>query len=159
MGLGLIIAIPATILASKYINRGKFPLVLTVAVCVNILGLFVITIPNIVGLIAGITLVGAGYMCVYQALMIWVKNLYPEDKRAQFEGIRLLFYVCVPMVIGPAIASPFIRAFGFPMVNSYGEAGFSASNILFYVAAVMACLTFLPIWLAAKEQKKISAIE
>lgn len=154
MGVGLIIAIPATIIASKFINRGQFPLVLTIAVLTNIAGLFVITIPHIVGLIAGITLVGAGYMCVYQALMIWVKNLYPENQRAQLEGVRLFFYVCIPMVIGPAIGSLVVKAFGFPMVNEYGEAGFSASNALFFVAAGMALLTFIPIYIAAKIQKR-----
>jgi predicted MFS family arabinose efflux permease len=159
MGVGLIIAIPATIIASKFINHGQFPLVLTIAVLTNIAGLFIITIPHIVGLIAGITLVGAGYMCVYQALMIWVKNLYPENQRAQLEGVRLFFYVCIPMVIGPAIGSLVVKAFGFPMVNEYGEAGFSASNALFFVAAGMALLTFIPIYIAAKIQKRTAQLQ
>ena len=157
LGIGLIIAIPATLPTSKYINKGKFVTVLSFAIALNIIGLFVIIIPNIVGLVIGIILVGAGYMCVYQTLMVWVKNLYPEDKRAQFEGIRLLFYVCIPMVIGPAIASPIISRYGIPMVNQYNEAGFSAGNELFFVAAAMALLTYIPIFFAYREQKKIKA--
>ncbi|MFQ9679608.1 MAG: hypothetical protein ACLRZH_05490 [Ruthenibacterium lactatiformans] len=40
------------------------------------------------------------------------QNLYPEDQRGQFEGVKQLFFVCVPMIVGPAIATPVINAFG-----------------------------------------------
>jgi MFS family permease len=159
MGIGLIIAVPATLIAGKYINKGKFALVLSVSVAVNIIGLFVIVIPSIVGLILGIVLVGAGYMCVFQALMVWVKNLYPEESRAQFEGIRLLFYVMIPMIIGPAIGSPIIKATGIPIVNDYGESGFAPSYVLFFVSAAVALLTYIPIYFAHMEQKRINALK
>lgn len=152
-GIGLIVAIPSTILASKFINKGKFAWVLSIAVAINIIGLFFVTIPNLAGMLIGIFLVGAGYMCVYQTLTVMVKNLYPEDQRAQFEGIRLLFFVCIPMVIGPAIASPIIKSYGLPMVNEYGEAGFAPTNILLYVSGIVALLTYIPIYFANKQQK------
>jgi MFS family permease len=133
--------------------------VLSVSVAVNIIGLFVIVIPSIVGLILGIVLVGAGYMCVFQALMVWVKNLYPEESRAQFEGIRLLFYVMIPMIIGPAIGSPIIKATGIPIVNDYGESGFAPSYVLFFVSAAVALLTYIPIYFAHMEQKRINALK
>lgn len=154
MGVGLIIAIPATLVAGKYLNRGKFIPILIISVIVNIAGLLIIQIPHIVGLIAGIALVGAGYMCVYQALMVWVKNLYPEDKRGQFEGIRLLFYVCIPMVIGPQVGNAVIKAFGKTITNDYGISGYAPTNELFYVSAAFALLTFIPIYFAYRELKK-----
>ncbi|NCA67960.1 MAG: hypothetical protein EOM87_07855 [Clostridia bacterium] len=139
---------------------------LTVAVIANVIGLLILAFTDLSSLtgtlksvmyVLSIVFVGAGYMCVYQSLMIWVKNLYPEDKRAQFEGIRLLFYVCIPMLIGPAIASPIIKAFGNSMVNSYGEPGYSATAPLFFIAAGMAILTFIPIYFAALKYKNEKA--
>jgi MFS family permease len=150
LGAGLVLAIPLTIIAGKFINKGKFTEILTVAVILNIIGLLIITIKGTVTLIIGTFFVGGGYMMVYQTLMVWVKNLYPEDKRAQLEGVRLLFYVCIPMVIGPAIATPIINNWGKPMVNDYGEKGFSATNILFYISAIFAVLTFIPIYISKK---------
>ncbi|MFA6866517.1 MAG: MFS transporter [Clostridia bacterium] len=158
-GIGLLVAIPTTLLASKFINKGKFAVVLSISVIVNIIGLLVITIPNIVTLVIGIFFVGAGYMCVYQTLTVMVKNSYPVEQRAQFEGLRLLFFVCIPMVIGPAIASPLIKATGLPMTNEYGESGFAPSNALLYVSAAMALLTFIPIYFANKEQKKVESLK
>lgn len=141
MGVGLVIAIPLTFVAGKYINRGKFVPVLCVAVAINIIGLMVLLSSHIVALFAGIILVGGGYMCVYQALMIWVKNLYPEDKRGSFEGIRLLFYVLIPMALGTTIASPIIKTFGNPIVNEYGVAGHAPTSMLFVIAAAIALVT------------------
>lgn len=154
MGVGLIIAIPLTFVAGRYINRGKFIPVLCGAVAINIIGLIVLLSSHIVALFAGIILVGGGYMCVYQSLMIWVKNLYPEDKRGSFEGIRLLFYVLIPMAIGTTIASPIIKAFGNPVVNEYGVEGYAPTSILFVIAAAIALLTYIPIYFAHREEKR-----
>lgn len=168
MGIGLIIAVPATFLTARFLNRGRFGTVLTAAVIANVIGLIILAftdlssltgMPKSVLYVVSIVFVGAGYMCVYQSLMIWVKNLYPEDKRAQFEGIRLLFYVCIPMLIGPAIASPIIKSFGNPMVNSYGEPGYSANAPLFFIAAGMAVLTLIPIYFAVLSSKKQNQLQ
>jgi len=100
--------------------------------------------------------VGAGYMVFYQALMIWCKNLYPEEQRGQLEGVRLLFYVCVPMVFGPVIANPVIKTFGGTITLSYATGlitGHSPSVELFYVALAAAVLTFIPLYFAHKLQK------
>lgn len=163
MGIGLLIAVPTTLITAKFINKGKFGIVLTVSVIANVIGLIILAVTDLSSLqgisksimyVVSIVFVGAGYMCVYQSLMVWVKNLYPEEKRAQFEGIRLLFYVCIPMLIGPAIGSPIIKAFGNPMVNSYGETGYSATAPLFFIAAGLAILTFIPIYFAVLKYKK-----
>lgn len=96
-------------------------------------------------------------MVIYQALMMWCKNLYPEEQRGQLEGVRLFFYVCIPMVFGPAIANPVIQNLGQRITLYYdGVAvpGFTASKELFFVAAAVAVLTFIPLFFAYKQEKK-----
>lgn len=41
-----------------------------------------------------------------------MKNLYPQEQRGQFEGIKQIFFVCIPMIAGPAIAAPIINRLG-----------------------------------------------
>lgn len=154
MGIGLVIAIPLTFIAGPMINKGKFVPVLCVAVALNIAGLLVLLASGLAAVLLGIVLVGGGYMCVYQALMIWVKNLYPEDKRGALEGVRLLFYVLIPMALGTTIASPIIRTLGVEVVNEFGVKGYAPTSPLFAIAAGLALLTYIPIYFAYREQKR-----
>ncbi len=166
LGVGLVVAIPFTFLAGKFINKGKFVPVISLALIANILGLFIMTLTKYaegtmltVVIIIATFFVGTGYMVIYQSLMIWAKNLYPESQRGQLEGVRLFFYVCVPMVLGPAIANPVIEKLGKAITIEYESgsvAGFAPSAELFYVAIAVAVLTFIPIYLAYRYTKKSS---
>ena len=53
---------------------------------------------NIVMFIA-VFMAGAGYILIIQAMTMWLKQLYPEDSRGQFEGIRVMFFTLIPMII------------------------------------------------------------
>lgn len=166
LGIGLIIAIPFTLVAGKFINKKKYVPVVGVALIGNIVGLFLMVISHFVGegdfinkfvIVIGIIFVGGGYMVIYQALMMWCKNLYPEEQRGQLEGVRLFFYVCIPMVLGPAIANPVIKNLGKAITLYYdGVAvpGYTPSKELFYVAAAVAALTFIPLVFAYLQEKK-----
>lgn len=60
-------------------------------------------------LLIGVLLLGMGYVLFLQSSTVWGKQLYPEDARGQFEGIRILFFVLIPMVVAPLIANPIIK--------------------------------------------------
>ena len=109
-------------------------------------------------IVIGVIFIGGGYMCIYQALMIWCKNLYPDSQRGQLEGVRLLFYVCIPMISGPVIADPIVQKLGkyVPEMDYNGVmiSGYTPTYVLFGIAAGVALLTFIPIILAHVYQKK-----
>jgi MFS family permease len=165
LGIGLVIAIPLTFVASKYINKQKYVPVVSFALIGNIIGLFILVLSHFVGdgefinefiIIVAVIFIGGGYMVIYQALMMWCKNLYPETQRGQLEGVRLLFYVCIPMVLGPAIANPVIESLGKQITIYYdgvGVSGYAPSMELFLVASAVAILTFIPIYLAYRYEK------
>lgn len=169
LGIGLIIAIPFTILAAKFINKQKYVPVVAVALIGNILGLFILMLSHFVGsgeffnklvICIGVVFIGGGYMVIYQSLMMWCKNLYPEQQRGQLEGVRLFFYVCVPMVLGPAIGNPVIKRLGQAITLYYDGvpvSGFTPSKELFIVAAAVAVLTFIPLFFASKYKNKNAA--
>ena len=85
----------------------------------------------------------------------WLKDLYPVQQRGQFQGVRMVFWVLLPMVIGPAIGSFLIRNFGIATTLN-GEAGFIPTPIIFYAAAVINLLTLLPLM---RIPKQIPAVE
>ena len=87
--------------------------VILIALIANTIGLLCIAFGSgIAFLCVGMFLAGCGYILTLQSLTAWMKNLYPEDQRGQFEGIKQVFYVAMPMVFGPMIAAPVINTWG-----------------------------------------------
>lgn len=158
-GVGLVIAVLATIPAARFINRGQHALMIAAAVISSVIGLTVLGFAgrSLVPIEIGIILAGVGYVLILQTTTAWVKNLYPEGQRGQFEGIRIIFFVLIPMVVGPAIASAIIKAYGVPVVID-GSAGMAPSRALFLWAAALSVLTLAPLYFAVREKKKTAAL-
>lgn len=157
-GVGLLLAVLATIPAVGFINRGRHAAMIGASVAFSIAGLLVLAVSghNIAVIEIGIVLAGIGYVLVLQTTTAWAKNLYPESSRGQFEGIRILFFVLIPMIVGPAVASVIIKRFGVPVVID-GVSGKAPSAVLFFAAACFMALTLIPTWFAAREQKRAAA--
>ena len=107
---------------------------------------------TVVMLLLGILLVGVGYVLLNQTTTAWAKNLYPEDSRGQFEGVRIVFVVLIPMILGPSAANIAIANWGVP-VTIDGAAGMAPSAALFVLAAVIMALVLVPAALAVKNKK------
>jgi MFS family permease len=75
----------------------------------------------------------------------WSKDLFPEDKRGQFAGYYLFFWVMLPMILGPLTGGWLGTHFGIPTVIN-GQAGFIPTPILFQVAGVATLLAAIPLW-------------
>ena len=172
-GIGLIIALLFTIPAINLINKNKSPLLLAFAVLVDIIGFVIVFLfaadsnpaalisVNNIPLFIGIILVGLGYVLLMQTTMVWCKKLYPETARGQFEGIRIIFFVLIPMVFGPMIADPIIEKYGFDCLINYGTdtdpaflAGKAPTEILFLVSAILVVFTFIPLFIARKHHNE-----
>ena len=154
-GVGLGLAIFATLPAIRLINKGQHVKMIAASVVFTVVGLIVIgfagrTIPV---LLVGIILAGIGYVLVVQTTTAWSKNLYPEGNYGQYEGVRIIFNVMIPMILGPSTASILIENFGNPVVID-GKAGMAPSAVLFFVAAILSVLTLVPMMLAAKQKKQ-----
>ncbi len=167
LGIGLMIAAIVVIPASILIEKGKSPLICLLAIIINTFGLIVVSIslPStpywVLGL--GVFLVGAGYIAVLQALTAWMKNLYPEKQRGQFEGLRIVFAVLIPMVIGPIIGTNIIKSFGTNGVQWITETisveGPLPPQLLFIVGAVVTLFSLIPLYFLNKQfllNRKIS---
>ena len=84
------------------------------------------------------------------ATQTWSKDLFPEDQRGQFAGYYLLFWVAIPMVLGPLTGGWLSAQYGIPTVIN-GQAGFIPTPLLFQVAGLGTLLAALPLLFAQKK--------
>ncbi len=79
----------------------------------------------------------------------WLKDLLPAQNRGKFLGIRMIFWIAIPMVLGPWIGSTLIQRYGIPTITN-GEAGFIPVPIIFQVGSLIALLGLIPIFFMRK---------
>jgi MFS family permease len=167
-GGGLIVAMLLAIPATFLINKQKTPIVAVGGVVLNIIGVLVVGLfirPGLVDtttvfaaanvpLLLAVFLIGAGYILIAQSLTMWVKQLYPEDSRGQFEGIRIISFVLIPMVIGTVIGNIIVRGGAGTVVNEYGMMENIPTESIFQWAAVIMLTAFIPLYFASKRYYK-----
>ena len=153
-GAGLLAASLLTIPAARLIDRGKMASVILGALFCNTAGLVLVSISQLLPvLLAGMFGAGIGYILVLQTLTAWMKNLYPEEQRGQFEGIKQIFFVCIPRIAGPAIAAPVINRLGVEReVN--GVMGMVPAPSLFLISALLTLLTLIPLVIAVRKKSQ-----
>ena len=143
---------PFGILADKWNKRNMIALAITLSAIGGILLSLVRSLPllALTGLLWQAFSVAASI-----ASVAWLKDLLPEQSRGKFLGIRMIFWIAIPMVIGPWIGSTLIQNFGIPTTLN-GQAGFVPVPIIFQVGSVIALLSLIP--LALINDKKSSLV-
>lgn len=145
--VAVIVVVVGLILIGKLIDKfGKalfvFPTIvifvagLTFAFFAKSLGVFALAaIP---------VLVGYGLLMII--LNAAVRDFTPEDKVGQFQGIRMIFQVLLPMVIGPAIGNFVIEKFADgTYTNDYGEIVNVPVPAIFLASAIVSVVILIPV--------------
>ena len=162
-GVGLIFAMLMVIPAVVLINKHKTPLVCLIAIALSMVGLlwifFVVKPENVdptkafapenFALILGVFLVGVGYVVILQTTTVWAKALYPADSKGQFEGVRILFFVLIPMIFGSLIATPVIKLSGLQIEGEVGTE-YIPNGYIFLVGAIISAFSVIPLLFARK---------
>lgn len=84
-------------------------------------------------------------------LMAWHRHLLPVGARGAFQGVRLIFMVLIPMLIGPGIGSLLIRATGEPAVVD-GQAGHLPPSEIYLAGATVVLLAIVPVVLLRRRR-------
>ncbi len=148
--------IAAVIGVGKLIDRFGKSVFVYPSIIVFIAGLFAVskaTTLGVFGLLALLMLIGYGLLMII--LNACVRDFTPENKAGQFQGIRMIFMVLLPMVIGPKIGTEVIEYFntGISYFNEYGEAVCVPVPEMFIAAAVISVFIFIPIAAIRKKFK------
>lgn len=96
-----------------------------------------------------------GYGLLMILLNAAIRDFTPEDKVGQFQGVRMIFAVMLPMIIGPKIGSIVTNRFSDTYyTDAYGGQVLVPPSHIFLAAAIVAVLIFVPLFFLEKEWKK-----
>lgn len=136
-----VLAIPFGILADRWNKR----VMIAIAVVLSSLGGILLSLVSTLPLLALTGLMWQAFSVASGvASVAWLKDLLPQESRGKFLGIRMIFWIAIPMVVGPAIGSALIQAYGVPTLLN-GEAGFVPVPIIFQVGSIISLLGLFPL--------------
>ena len=95
-----------------------------------------------------------GYMMVSAALSANIRDWTPEGKVGHFQGIRMIFAVMLPMIIGPAIGAAVIRGSNSTYVE-LGQVKTVPTPGIYLAAGAVLLLSVLPILLLRRREKQL----
>ena len=142
LGVVLLVASGVSVAFGRVIDRvGKLTFVLPAlgVMFLGLLGMYLVR--SMLGVIlAGCVMMG-GYMLVSAALGADIRDRTPKDRVGLFLGVRMIFAVLLPMLIGPQLGAAVIRGSD----STYVELGQvkSVPTPAIFLAAALALLTCL----------------
>ena len=152
--IAVIAAVAVIILGGKLIDKvGKEKLVF-VAVACFIAGLFGVYIAKsnlpVFGLAAIPLLVGYGFIGIM--LNASVRDYTPDDKVGLFQGVRMIFFVLIPMVLGPTIGD-FVCSVSKSgqYIDETGNIAYNPCAEMFLAAGIVSILTLIPLIVLKKK--------
>jgi len=112
---------------------------------------------SIFGLLALVIIAGYGLLMII--LNATVRDFTPEENVGLFQGVRMIFFVLIPMILGPFLGNSVIEAFASKHAagiyyNDFQEAVMVPVPEIFAAAAILGLLIFLPLILIKKEYNK-----
>ncbi len=139
------------ILLLKLAGKNKI-LAFIPGVSLLVIGLFVLsTSTSLYTMLIGIAPTLIGYLVLTIQLGAAVRDFIPVGMAGRFQGIRMIFFVLIPMVVGPAIGDIACRSAGAVYTNEYGVETIVPDAKMFLYSAVIGLLVFIPLLILCKK--------
>jgi len=146
-----VFAVPFGLLADRWEKRHM----IMVAIVTSSVGGFLLSLFTSIPLLAFAGFLWQAFsMASGIAAVAWLKDLLPAENRGKFLGIRMIFWIAIPMVLGPSIGSTLIQTFGAPTILN-GESGFIPAPIIFQVGSAIALLSLIPLFFTPSNLKSM----
>ena len=145
LGVVLLFASAISVLAGRFLDKyGKLTFVLPAAGVMvgGLVGLYFVR--SMAGVMVTGVIMMSGYMLVTAALSALIRDYTPKDKAGHFQGVRMVFAVCLPMIVGPFLGSAVIRNGG-AVYEDLGVVKNVPTPAIFLAAAVCVLLVVLPV--------------
>ncbi|MCI5738880.1 MAG: MFS transporter [Ruminococcus sp.] len=101
------------------------------------------------------------FVCAVPALLGWalfsiatnasVRDFMPAGKVGMFQGIRMIFYVLIPMIVGPFIGNLVCRVSSVTYTNEYGVVTSAPGAVMFWASAAVAIFILIPVVILKKK--------
>ena len=154
LGVVLIAASIVSVVSGRFIDKiGKLRFVLPAALVMlaGLIGMFFVR-SGLGVMIAG-TVMMSGYMMMTAALSANIRDWTPEGKIGHFQGIRMIFAVLLPMIIGPMIGAAVIRGSDSTYIE-LGQVKTVPTPSIYLAAAMVLLLTALPVILLRRRERR-----
>lgn len=86
-----------------------------------------------------------GYAVLSIVVGAIVRDFTPEDKTGLFQGVRMIFMVLIPMIVGPRLASVAAKNSSITYVNDLGAVNALPSSKMFLIAGILGLVMFATI--------------
>ncbi|MGX8693102.1 MAG: MFS transporter [Clostridia bacterium] len=153
LGVVLILASVVSVTAGRFIDRvGKlrFAVPAALVMAVGLVGMFFVRGAAAV-MVAG-TVMMSGHMLLSAALSALIRDWTPEGKVGHFQGIRMIFAVLLPMLIGPNIGAAVIRGSDSTYVD-LGVVKSVPTPGIYLTAALILLFCLVPVFLLRRREK------
>ena len=162
LGIVLLGASAITVIFGLFMDRiGKNKIMIPALAVGAIGGVIIFFIPAAqgigtnVGLIIGGIVLMTGYLVSTAVLGAKVRDYTPEKEVGLFQGIRMLFTVLIPMIIGPLIGRGLCYIGGEPYQNEFEQWVYPPNKWLFFVTGVIFALAVIPVIIMIRKERKI----
>ena len=96
-------------------------------------------------LLIGVVPTAVGYCLLGIMLNAAVRDFTPESKTGLFQGVRMIFAVMIPMVVGPYVGKKAIFSSGVHYIDDYGVSQIVPASSMFLYAAIVCAVALIPI--------------
>ncbi len=143
-----VISIVAGIVILMKVAEKSKPVAFLTSSALLVVGLFILsTSTNLLTIIIGIAPVLIGYLVLTIQLGASTRDYTPQDNVGLFQGIRMVFSVLIPMVVGPTLGNIATK-------NTTGADDVLPTKAIFLYAGVVALFVFIPMIALLKKEKK-----
>ena len=145
LGVVLTVASAVSVISGRFIDRvGKIRFTYPAAaiMLVGLAGMYFVR--SSLGVILSGIVMMSGYMMISAALGANIRDWTPPDKVGHFQGIRMIFAVMLPMVVGPAIGAAVIRG-GQSTYVELGQVKTVPTPGIYLAAAAVLLLVAIPL--------------
>ena len=162
LGIVLLSASAITVIFGVFMDKiGKNKIMIPALVVGAIGGVIIFLVPSDQGftqpgLIIGGIILMTGYLVSTAVLGAKVRDYTPEKEVGLFQGVRMIFTVLVPMVLGPLIGNALCRVGGTPYQNEYGQTVYPPNKWLFFVTGMIFLCAVVPVIMMIRKEKKIN---
>ncbi len=160
LGIVLLGASLITVIFGLFMDRiGKNKIMIPALIVGAVGGLIIFLVPadqgfTKVGLIIGGIVLMTGYLVSTAVLGAKVRDYTPVKEVGLFQGIRMLFTVLIPMIIGPLIGRGLCYIGGEPYQNEFEQWVYPPNKWLFFVTgAIFLCAIGPVVWMILREKK------
>ena len=164
LGVVLLSASAITVIFGLFMDKiGKNKIMIPALTVGAVGGLVIFLIPanqgtgTQIGLIIGGIILMSGYLISTAVLGAKVRDYTPAKEVGLFQGVRMIFCVLIPMIIGPMVIAEIIcRLGGSPYKNEYDVTVYPPNRWLFFATGVIFTLAIIPVIIMIRKEKKIN---